>query len=580
MTSRIASMRVSLLVACGILTLRLIHLQLLHGNDYLRLAEHNRLRLVPAPAPRGLIVDRQGRVLAANETVFRVAVVPQEVDDLRTVLARVSAVAKRPLDALQKEYGRQRSLAFVPATIVPRVPKDAAIRLEEERWRLPGLLIKAEPVRSYPLGSTAAHLLGYLSQPTADEAPLLKQYGVRPTELVGRKGIEQLLDHALRGRPGGLMVEVNHRAKQVRVLGKRSPEPGARVMLTIDAPLQSLIEQAFGGQAGAAVVLDPHTGAVLAMASVPAFPPQVFLAPDETVSRLLNNPDSPLMNRATVGAYQPGSIVKLVTAAAGLEYKVMTPTTGVVCSGAMTIGDRAFHCWNRDGHGPMILREALMQSCNVYFMHVGRKVGAQGLRDMFEQVGFSHRTGWPLEEQPGHTPQRRLSEGEVALLAIGQGELSITVLQAAVMAAVWANKGWVVQPWVVSMVGDRPATHPGRPRRLGWSADTFEAVRQGMKAVVADPFGTGHRAYTTKVSIAGKTGTAQTHVPGRTHGWFVGFCPVEQPRAAIAIVTEYGGSGGDLPAEIARTICEYIALPEAFDAPAEVASPLQPEHRP
>lgn len=451
----------------------------------------------------------------------------------------------------------------MPATIVARVPKDVAIRLEEERWRLPGVLVRSEPVRSYPFGSTAATLLGYLSQPTPDELPVLKQYGVRPKELVGRAGLEQALDHALRGRPGGLVVEVNHQARQVRVVSHRAPEPGARVTLTIDAQLQSLIETSFGTQPGAAVVLDPTTGEVLSMVSVPAFSPEAFTAPDpEAVRRFLGDPQSPLMNRATTGVYQPGSILKLVTASAALEEKVITPSTSVHCPGSMTIGDRTFHCWYRDGHGPMKLEEALMQSCNVYFMHLGRKLGAQRLRGALEAVGFSRRTGWPLEEQAGHLPQRRLTEGEVALLAMGQGEILVTPLQVAVMGSAFANGGWLVEPWVVRSVADRPVAHRTSTHRLGWAPETFEAVRAGMRAVVRDPSGTGHGAFSSKVSIAGKTGTAQTHVAGRTNGWFVGFCPVEHPRVAMAIVAELGGSGGDLPADIAKAVCEYVSLPE------------------
>jgi len=200
----------------------------------------------------------------------------------------------------------------------------------------------------------------------------------------------------------------------------------------------------------------------------------------------------------------------------------------------------------------------------VFFMQVARRLGAERLRAAQAQMGFSRRTGWPLEEQAGHLPQRRLSEGEVALLGMGQGEILVTPLQVAVMASAIANGGWLVEPWVVRTIADRPVSHRPPRHRLGWSAQTLAAIRTGMQAVVGDPSGTGHRAWSPTVSIAGKTGTAQTHLPGRTHGWFVGFCPVEQPRAALAIVAEYGGSGGELPAEIAKSICEYVSLPDTL----------------
>ncbi len=564
MTPRLVRMRLMFAVALGLLGIRLVHLQLIRGAYYRNLAEQNRLRVIPEQAPRGVIVDRRDRILAANQTVFRVAIVPQDVENLPAVLTRVSQFVHKPVEALAQKYAKERSLSFVPATIVSHVPKEIALRLEEERWRLPGLLIQAETIRSYPRGSSAAHILGYLSQPTSEELAVLKQYGVRPKHLVGRMGLEALLDDALRGRGGGLMVEVNNRGQQVRVLGRRPPEPGQRVTLTVDANLQSLIEQALGAQAGACVVLDPQTGAVLAMVSAPSFSPAAFVTPEgNTVSRLLNDPAAPLMNRAAVGVYTPGSIAKLVVAAAALENHVVTPQTQIVCPGSLTIGDRIFHCWNRDGHGPLTMPEAIMHSCNVYFMTMGRRLGQQRLRAAMERIGFSHRTGWPLEEQPGRLPQRRLSEGEVAILGIGQGEILLTVLQAAVMASVFANKGWVVEPWVVHSIGDHEVAHRA-PHQIGWSASTIDTVLTGMRMVIREPAGTGHRAFTPVISIAGKTGTAQTHVVDRPNGWFVGFCPVDAPRIAIAIVTELGGSGGDLPAEIARTICEYVAAPDTL----------------
>jgi penicillin-binding protein 2 len=561
---RIVRLQLFLLVTLGVLVIRLICLQLIRGGHYRHLAEQNRLRLVPEQAPRGLIFDRRGRVLAANQTVFRVAVVPQELEDVPSALAHVSRLVHRSPDALRREFTKERGLAFIPATIVSRVPKDVALRLEEERWRWPGLLVKPDTVRHYPFGSSAAHLLGHLSEPTAEELPLLKQYGVRPKHLVGRIALERLLDHALHGRSGGLMVEVNHRGRQVRVIGRREPEAGARVVLTIDAQLQSLIEQAFGAQPGACVVLDPHSGEVLAMVSLPAYTPEPFATSDAAaVRRFLDDSEAPLMNRATRG-YQPGSIVKLVTAGAALESRVITPATAVVCPGSITIGDRTFHCWNRDGHGSLRLSEALMQSCNVYFMQIGRRLGLARLRAAMEKMGFSRQTGWPLEEQSGHLPQRRLTQGEVALLSIGQGEILVTTLQGAVMAGAFANRGWLVEPWVVSSIADRPAAHRPSRHRLGWSAETIDAVCMGMRAVVSDASGTGHRAFSPLVSIAGKTGTAQTHVPESPHGWFVGFCPVDHPRVAMAIVAEHGGAGGDLPAEIAKAICEYVSLPDTL----------------
>jgi penicillin-binding protein 2 len=297
------------------------------------------------------------------------------------------------------------------------------------------------------------------------------------------------------------------------------------------------------------------------MVSHPGFTPEAFAVQDSAlVQEALEDPRALFMNRATVGAYTPGSIMKLITAMAALEHKVVTPQTTVVCKGSMTIGDRVFHCWNRDGHGAVNLARALMHSCNVYFMHVGRKLGAARLREAFREVGFGRTTGWTLEEVAGRLPQRRLTEGEVAMLAIGQGDLLITPLQAALAVASVVNGGKLMRPWCVRSVKGQMG-EPEVRHRLGWSSETLALVREGMRLVVESPEGTGHRAATPAVRIAGKTGTAQTHLP-QPHGWFVGYCPEEAPRAAVAVIAEYGGSGGDLPTAIARAICEYMALPE------------------
>jgi len=566
--SRLETMRWVVIAGCAVVLLRLMDLQVVRGAHFRQLAESNRLRVIPDAGPRGLILDRRGRVLAGNRTVFRLVVVPQEVQSLPDLLSRVSALVDEPVERLTRTFALQRSLPFLPATIVFNLPKPLALRLEEQRLRLRGAFVRPETVRDYPMGRMASHLLGYLNQPLPEELPVLKRYGVRPQHLIGRAGLERLLDAYLRGKAGGRVVEVDARARQVNTLGQRRAQVGETAVLTLDASLQSLIEEAFGDQPGAAVVLRPQTGDVLALVSVPTFSPAAFVNGDtQTVAQLLTDARSPLLNRATLGRYTPGSIAKLITASAALEAGVITPATTFTCSGALTIGDRTFHCWNRDGHGALSLGEALRDSCNVYFMQVARRLGADRLEAGMAQIGWGRPTGWVLDEATGRLPGRRLTEGELAILGIGQGEVEVTALQAAVMVSAFANGGWIVKPWVVKAVGTRDAgSGKVTMRRLGWSDATLQAVRGGMHAVVASPQGTGHRAWTERVSVAGKTGTAQTHVAGRPHGWFVGFCPAgaAEPRVAMAIVVEHGGSGGDLPAEIARTICEYAAVMEPF----------------
>ena len=572
MSSRILLLRRGLLMGLGLLVLRLGVLQLLHGSQYRELAEKNRLRLVPQAAPRGLIVDRAGHALATTRTQFHVAVIPQEMTDRREVFRRLGPLVNLAPGELDWRFHEDQSLPFLPATLVNSVPKPVALRIEEARLDLPGIVVETDATRHYPLGSLAAHLLGYLGQPDPEAVPTLKQYGVNPQELVGRAGLERELDAYLRGRVGGSLIEVDHLARQVRVIGQREPVAGQSIVLTIDAPLQALIEQQFGRQQqpGACVVLKPQTGELLAMVSSPAFDPEAFATQDmKAIRRFLADSRAPLMNRATDGMYLPGSIVKLVTAVTALEQGVITAQTTVTCPGYVIIGDRKFHCWNRDGHGTLSVREALKQSCNVFFMEVGRRLGYERLRTGLTTVGFGRRTGYVSEEHVGYLPSRRhLSEGEVALLAMGQGEILITPLQAAVMVSAMANQGWVVEPWVVKAIGDYEVAR-AHLRAVGWSREHLAVVREGMLAVVNAPSGTGAAAHSDLVRIAGKTGTAQTQVRGHPHGWFVGFCPADDPAVAMAIVAEHGGSGGEFPAAVAKAICEYVVSQHA----SGIASP-------
>ena len=571
MTGRILFLRRLFFLGLAALILRLAFLQLLHGAAFRQLAERNRLRLIPEAAPRGLILDREGRRLAANRITFRVSAIPQDLPsatrssgspDRALVFAHLSRFVEVTPKDLEKRFQHQRTLPFVPAALITHVPKTTALRVEEERLRLPGIVVEAVVHRHYPLGPTAAHLLGYLSQPTAEALPALKPYGVTPKDLVGRTGLEGEFETVLRGQSGGAMIEVDHRARQTRVVGARQPQPGEPLTLTLDAQLQALVEERFGQQAGAAVVLNPKTGEVLAMVSVPVFEPEAFALQDQAaVRRYLSDPRAPLMNRATHGTYVPGSIVKPITAMAALHHRLITPQSTTTCAGRLVIGDRAFHCWKRDGHGPLTLHEALMRSCNVYFMETGRRLGVDRLRQAFERVGLGRPTGWWRDEEAGHLPTRqRFTEGETALLAMGQGEILATPLQVAVLASAIANDGLLVTPWVVKAVGERPV---GRPHvvPIGWAPEPLAAVRAGMLAVVNGPQGTGLKARSGRIRIAGKTGTAQTHVPGRPHGWFMGFCPFEDPVVAMAIVAEHGGSGGELPALIGKAVCEWVAGP-------------------
>lgn len=558
--SRYEQLRWMVFLLLAVVVARLGYLQIFQAGHYRALSDRNRIRYVPEPAPRGLIYDRKGRVIASNQTLFQAAIVPQESDDLDYLLNQVGMVLGESFETLRKRFRRNRGYSFVSAPVTRHLDKDKALALEEERWRLPGLIVQPVIARRYPFGKEVSHVLGYLSKPKPGEVERLKAYGVLPQYMVGRTGIEQLYDSILRGSPGDQVVEVNHRGHRQRILRERKAVPGRSIKLTVDASLQSLIATIFQDHPGACVVLDPRTGEVLAMVSNPSFDPEAFAVSDsEKIRGYLADENLPLLNRATYGVYPPGSIAKIIVASAALEEGMITKHTKINCEGHMRIGDRIIHCWYRDGHGYLELVEAIRYSCNVYFMRVGCWLGLEKLLSVYTRVGFSQATGWPLGERVGSLPTRRLSQGEVAMLSIGQGPIDVTPLQVAMMISMFANNGWIIQPWIVQEIDGKPITKQANRYRIGWDQEIFRTIREGLKGVVNDFEGTGHRAFTEEVEIAGKTGTAQTHKPNLNHGWFAGFCPADEPRAAFAIVAEYGGSGGDLPAQVGRAVCEYIS---------------------
>ncbi|MBI4355331.1 MAG: penicillin-binding protein 2 [Candidatus Omnitrophica bacterium] len=561
---RLAHLRWLAGAAIVALGLALFRMQVWQGRTYRRLADANRIRLIPWEAPRGRLLDRQGAVLAAHRTVYDVAVIPQEVDDLTATLRALGRLLDRPESALRRSLQARRTYPFVPAVVAEDIGVHQAIRLEEQRSHYPGLIVRPRMVRSYPHGDLAAHVLGYIGPIDREELSRLRPYGYRLRDWVGKMGVERRYDGRLRGTPGGIMVEVDHQGRQVRTLGERPPQPGQDVQLTIDLEWQRQVEGLLGEQKGACVVIDPNTGEILAMASHPAFLPEDFVTGTPGArQRWLKDTASVLVNRSVSAAYTPGSIFKLVTATAALVRRAVSAADQVACPGFVRVGSQTYHCWNLDGHGPESLREALRDSCNVYFIHAGRQAGAEALADWAGRFGLGHPTGIELmEETTGHVPRpgrvtaRRRGtwfEGETANLAIGQGALLMTPLQGAVMVSAMANGGRIIHPHVVVRVGT-DAPQASSSRRLFVPSQILATVQEGMRRVVNDPQGTGYRAHLEGVVMAAKTGTAQTQIAGRPHGWFVGFLPADHPQIAFAILLEHGGSGGALPAEMAHQL--------------------------
>ncbi len=548
-------------------------LQVARGREYVGDLDRQSVRRVRIPAIRGLIFDRHGRSLAENRPSFSLALNLEELRPSRrgqTLYSRVN----HALDDLSARLGRERQISTNDITqhIKRRlpIPLIAWRDLDEQsvaRWAewasdLRGVELIPEPVRVYPGSNTACHVLGYVgrSDPAPDDSEPFHYY---LPGLVGRTGLERRYDDLLRGEAGGQLVRVDAAGFRHHLIGGRAPKPGRDLQLTLDLRIQQLAEQALGDVAGAAVVLDPRDGAILAMASNPGFDPNAFVPsiPGELWSALRSDPLTPLMNRATQGAYAPGSIFKPVTALAALQAGDLTPAQTWNCSGVFQLGRRPIRCWDRAGHGTVNLQQAIKYSCNVYFFHAALACGHGPVAAAARRLGLGRRSGVDLDvESSGLVPDdawKRAAlkegwrDGDTCNLAIGQGALSVTPLQMAVVAAALANGGRLVHPHVVRGTREHAATlfEPvplPPPQDLQWNPAHLRVIRDGMRDVVMAPDGTGRKAQIPGVTVAGKTGTAEygRKEEGRKRGWMIAFAPYEAPVYAIAMVVEEADSGG------------------------------------
>ncbi|RMG48937.1 MAG: penicillin-binding protein 2 [Acidobacteria bacterium] len=562
-----------ILVAAGFLLFGGVfwYLQIVKGREYRLKAEENRLRRRIVRPVRGPLLDDSGELLASNRPTFSVYLDRRRTRDPSASVRELARLLGRPETPLLERLEEQASRpAFLPVRLLEDVDLDVAARIEAHRAELGAIDVVVEARRSYPLGPAAAHVVGYTSEVTGEE--LAEEEGLLPGDRVGRTGAEAAFDRSLRGRPGIVLEEVNARGRPIRAVATvRRAEHGRPLGLTIDADLQRDLAREFGRRAGAAVMLDPRTGAVKALFSSPSFDPNLFttrLRP-EAWEALAADPRRALQNRAIGGLYSPGSTFKLVMAAAGLEEGVVEPDERIVCRGSATFHGRRFRCHRRWGHGPLRVREAIARSCNIFFYNVGDRLGIERIAAWARRFGLGSRTGVPLAgEAEGLVPdpdwKRRTRHepwfpGETISVSIGQGPLMVTPLQMAVVAATIASGGR--RP--------RPALHepPGAPppgRDVGLSPRTLEEVRSGMIDVVESEHGTARAARIPGVLVAGKTGTAQVvgldagSDPG-DHSWFVGFAPADAPVLAWAILVEHGGHGGEAAAPIAgRVVRRYL----------------------
>jgi len=543
-----------------LLTSFLYYLQVVKYPFYENLSYRNSIRLLNIPAPRGIIYDRNNNVVAENELSFGVFIVPQEAEDVDIEIIELSKILNVPESLLRRNYKRNYYAPFAPCELIRDVSKDKAILVEELKLDLPGVLVKEIPLRSYPYKEAFAHVVGYMGKIDKRELDILKSYGYNVRDLIGKDGVERVSDNSLRGKNGGMQIQVDSRGRQAKILNFKKPTKGKTVSLTLDAGLQDFIWNMMKRRKGAAIFMDPDTGEILSMVSSPSYDP------NESVVSLLNDQDFPLLNRCIMGQYPPGSLFKIVVSLVGLESGRINEVTTFTCNGIFNIGTGSFGCWNRDGHGDMVLEKAITESCNVYFYNVGVLLGVDRIYEYARYFGFGRRTNIELfGEAKGFFPSKmwkRLYKkeswyaGDTANLSIGQGYLLVTPLQIVRMMSVMANGGELIQPHILKKIaGVDITTH--RKRKLKIKQENIELVKKGLRGVVEDRDGTGYRAWSSRVSVSGKTGSSQTQEGLKTHAWFAGFAPSENPEISFVVFLEHGGSGGDFPALIAKKAIEY-----------------------
>ena len=598
---RLGMARSGVWIVLGIIILSFFRTQILGHGKYQLQSETNRLRPIPLPAPRGIIYDRNGRVLAENVPGYTVSLLPGPEANLRSTLARIAAIANIDSMEIERVLQRARKAPYQPALVLADAPFRVVSALEERRVAIPGLLIQAEPKRSYPDTAIVAHLVGYVGEVTEGERGTRRFAQVRLGGLVGKDGLEREYDDTLRGSEGVRFVEVSARGQMVReaeAAANLAPVPGTDLHTTIDLDLQKYISETFpDGQRGAVLALNPNTGEVLALYSAPGFDPNAFVGGiSAPYWRSLNESAArPLLDRAIQARYPPGSVWKLAVAAMALKRGIAGPRTHmpIPCRGGLQYGNRFFRCWEAHGHGDLNLTDAIAQSCDVYFYQLGIKLGVSSLLEDANAWGFRGRTGIDL---PGEIPSefptgpeyydrlygaRRWTSAVALNLAIGQGENAQTLVQMVRLFQQLASDGRMRTPFVVRPV----ATANTENASLELSPDQLTILRRAMIAVVEQ--GTGRRAGLQSLQIAGKTATAQ-NPHGADHGWFIGFAPAEKPEIVVGAIVEFSRHGSAVAPLVSRVIAHYLGIDEtraqrmrvtvpADSAPAPFSLPSIPQ---
>jgi penicillin-binding protein 2 len=563
---------------------QLWYLQVLEGGRFLDASDKNRIRVRPIAAPRGILYDRHGMPLVDNRPAFTLSLIPRELPrDVETrdaVLGRVASLLRIPYQELLDSVIRVSPDSHLPVRVRRGLTLADVAKVEEWKLELPGVITEVEPQRVYPTSRFAAHLLGYVREASDEQ---LKQGRYRRGDMVGQSGLERLLDEHLRGQDGGERIEVDAMGRPVRRVQQTEPHSGAQVITTVDRGIQEAAERAMDGHAGAVVVMDPRSGDVLAMVSTPAFELDRFTGTIDRDAwlRVVQDPSFPLLNRTIQSQYAPGSVFKIVVAAAGLQERTLTPVDRTYCAGEFHLGSATFKDWKEGGHGSVDLHGAMRESCNIFFYEAGLKVGGPAIVRYATAFGLGQPTGIDLPgEKHGLLPKPQAVRGrqgvkvyppgETVNMSIGQGTVLVTPMQVARFMAAVANGGVLWRPRLVQRV-ERPDrgvvwSDPGQVSgHVELSPVVWAFLRQSLWAVVNDNNGTGAAARIPGLDIAGKTGTAQMIAKskaekGQDHAWFAAFAPVKAPEVVVVVIAERGGKGGQVAAPIARKILNAIFL--------------------
>lgn len=580
---------------------RLFILQVVNYTHYTTLSEKNRVNIVPIPPTRGLIYDRSGVLLAHNVPTFILEVVAEHVNNIDAMLAQLKqliALSNNDIKRFKRQLNRKRNFESIPLRF--RLTQDEVARLSVNQFRIPGIYIKAELSRHYPLGKLTSHVTGYVGRISERDLRRMEnssQY--RASSHIGKVGVEKTYEALLHGEIGVQRVESNAQGRIIKVLERTLPVPGKTLYLNIDSRLQAIAEKAFGEDNGAVVALDPNNGAVLALASIPTYDPNQFIhgLDSDAFQKLKKSPNRPLFNRAVQGQYPPGSTLKPLLGLAGLELDEIHSYNPIACKGWYVLEDdidqRRYRDWKRRGHGTTNLTKAITESCDIYFYDLSYKLGIDRIHQYLSAFGLGKKTGIdvigefvgliPNKEWKMRTYHEIWYPGETLINGIGQGYTLSTPLQLASITATLSQLGKRMTPMILQSTQDPKSmvleTIQAKPLPEVHKIDekNWHTVLNAMEKVVHGTKGSARGiGYGLRYRMAGKTGTAQVfgikegeHYDEdkiskklRDHALFVAYAPADNPKIAIAVIVENGGGGGSTAAPIARKIIDHYLLGE------------------